>query len=131
MGILGKLTGSATRIEPKRVHARFGAILLDDEQVVLAFEHYRDAVVLTDRRFIRANLQGITGKKKEFLSVPWKAVRAFATESAGHLDLDSELKLWVSGMEKPTGGPSIKCKLAAGTDVEGLQRFIASQICAQ
>ena len=130
MGLLAKLTGNATAIAPGKAKARFGAILVEGERIILAFEHYRDAVVLTDRRFIEANLQGLTGKKKEVLSVPWKHVNAFSTESAGHLDLDSELKLWVSGMERPKGIASIQCRLAPGTDVEALQRFMAEVTCA-
>jgi hypothetical protein len=41
--------------------------------------------------------QGITGKKKEFLSVPYRSIERFSMETTGHFDLDAELKIWVRG----------------------------------
>ena len=34
-------------------------------------------------------------------SIPYKSLVRFAEESAGHFDLEAELKLWTSGMSAP------------------------------
>ena len=47
---------------------------------------------------ISVNVQGLTGKKKDFTSLPYSKVQAFSIETAGHIDLDSELQLVFSGL---------------------------------
>jgi hypothetical protein len=44
------------------------------------------------------NVQGITGKKRDFTSLPYSKIQAFSVETAGHFDLDAELDLWFSGV---------------------------------
>ena len=58
----------------------------------------RDYVVFTDKRVISVNVQGLTGKKKDFTSLPYSKVQAFSIETAGHFDLDSELQLVFSSL---------------------------------
>lgn len=45
--------------------------------------------------------QGVTGQKVEYLTIPYKSIIRFARESAGILDLDAELKIWLSGTAEP------------------------------
>jgi Bacterial PH domain len=45
--------------------------------------------------------QGLTGRKREFTSIPYKSITYFAMESAGTLDRDGEIKLWVKGSSTP------------------------------
>ena len=58
----------------------------------------RDYVVFTNKRVISVNVQGLTGKKKDFTSLPYSKVQAFSIETAGHFDLDSELQLVFSSL---------------------------------
>ena len=51
----------------------------------------RDQVVFTDKRVIVVNVQGITGKKTSYFSYPYSKVLYFGIETAGVLDIDSEL----------------------------------------
>ena len=52
-------------------------------------------------RFIRANrrviFQGITGRKRSMMSIPYSRISAFEVESAGIFDTDGELHQWLSG----------------------------------
>lgn len=68
------------------------------EQVVSSYSSMRDYVVFTNKRVISVNVQGLTGKKKDFTSLPYSKVQAFSIETAGHIDLDSELQLVFSGL---------------------------------
>ena len=70
------------------------------EEIVGSFQTIRDGVVFTNKRIITINVQGITGKKKDFTSLPYSKIQAFSIETAGVLDLDSELELWFSGLGK-------------------------------
>ena len=75
-------------------------LLISGETVLGAYKALRDGVVFTDKRVIAINVQGITGKKKDFTSLPYAKVVAFSVETAGSFDLDSELDLYFSGLGK-------------------------------
>ncbi|MFR1802124.1 MAG: PH domain-containing protein [Faecalispora jeddahensis] len=51
----------------------------------------------TDKRILIVDRQGITGKKVEYFSVPYRSIVTYAIETAGTLDLDAEIKLVLSG----------------------------------
>lgn len=80
----------------------FDALILpmfvDGEEVIQCFQTVRDGVVFTNKRIFAINIQGLTGKKKDFTILPYSRVQAFSVETAGVLDLDSELDLWFSGL---------------------------------
>lgn len=82
------------------VHAGVSIMLVEGEQIVLAFKGMRDSVVFTDKRVISVNVQGLTGTKVDFTTLPYKNIVAFSVETAGNFDLDSELDLWFSGLGK-------------------------------
>ena len=75
-------------------------LLVNDEVLIGAYQTVRDGVVFTNKREITINIQGITGKKKDFSSLPYSKVQVFAVETAGVQDLDSELELYFSGLGK-------------------------------
>lgn len=75
-------------------------MLLDNEEIIQCYQSIRDGVIFTNARIIAINVQGITGKKKDFTSLPYSKIQAFSVETAGVLDLDSELELWFSGLGK-------------------------------
>jgi hypothetical protein len=46
-------------------------------------------------------VQGVTGSKVAFTSVPYRAIVRFSVETAGTFELDAEMKIWVSGTPHP------------------------------
>lgn len=74
--------------------------LIPGENVDISFKSVRDKLIVTNKRFITIDIQGFTGKKKEYMTIPFSKIQAFSCESAGTFDLDSELKIWVSGLGK-------------------------------
>ena len=97
-------------------------ILIDGANIVRSFQSIRDGVVFTDKRIIAINVQGITGKKKDFTSLPYNKVQAFSVETAGAFDLDSELDLWFSGMGR------IRLEFIGATDVAYLCKIISEKV---
>ena len=79
----------------------YGDMLVANEQVLAAYKWVRDEVVFTSLRIIYQDVQGITGKKKSFLSIPYSSIHKFSKESAGWMDWDAELRIWVRGESEP------------------------------
>ena len=75
-------------------------LLLEGEVIVDAFKTMRDGVVFTNKRIIAVNVQGITGSKKDFTSLPYKNIVAYSIETSGTFDLDSELEIYFSALGK-------------------------------
>ena len=70
------------------------------EYIVSCFQGIRDGVVFTNKRIISINVQGVTGKKRDYTTLPYSKIQAYSVETAGVLDTDSELDLWFSGLGK-------------------------------
>ena len=94
-------------------------MFITGETILSSFQTVRDGVVFTNKRIFAINVQGITGKKKDFTSLPYSKIQAFSVETAGVLDLDSELELWFSGMGK------VKFEFVSRADVSGICRIIS------
>ena len=75
-------------------------IFVEGEQIIGTYQAIRDGVVFTNKRILAINVQGVTGKKKDISSLPYSKIQAFSVETAGTIDLDSELELWFSGLGK-------------------------------
>ena len=88
------------------------SLLVQDEVVVGTYRAMRDGVVFTNKRIIVINVQGVTGKKKDFTSLPYAKIQAFSVETSGVFDLDSELILWFSGLGKVEFEFTGRCKIA-------------------
>ncbi|WP_371188994.1 PH domain-containing protein [Thalassotalea maritima] len=73
-------------------------LLLEGEEILDAYKSMRDGVVFTNKRIIAVNVQGITGSKKDFTSLPYKNIVAFSVETSGTFDLDSELEIYFSAL---------------------------------
>lgn len=73
-------------------------VLLADESIVCAYKGIRDMLIITSKRLLLVDKQGITGKKQKYLSIPLAKVSAFSVETGGTLDLDCDVDIFVSGM---------------------------------
>jgi len=98
------------------------AMFIEGEQIIQSFRGIRDGVVFTNKRIFAVNVQGITGKKKDFTSLPYSKIQAYSVETAGVLDLDSELELWFSGMGK------VKFEFIASANVADICRMISEKV---
>ncbi len=99
-----------------------GGLLIPDEEIIGSFKTVRDMVIFTSRRIIAVNIQGFSGKKKDFTSLPYSKVQAFSFESAGTFDLDAELELWFSGLGK------VRFEFNSRFDVSKFSKSIGSYI---
>lgn len=93
--------------------------LIGGEEIIGAYQSVRDGVVFTNKRIIAINIQGLTGKKKDFTSIPYSKITTFSLETAGFFDLDSELEIYLSGVGK------VKFQFTDATDVKEICRVIS------
>ena len=97
-------------------------VLVPGETVVCAYKTFRDTAVMTDRRMIVADKQGLTGKKVEVYSIPWSSINMWSSENAGRmLDWNSEMEFW-------TKSGHFKLKLKKGIDIRKLDRVIGTYV---
>ncbi len=126
MGFLDGLLGNASTISIEEATNELEQILADGEEIDVAFKLVRDLIVFTDKRLLLVDKQGITGKKVEYHSVPYKAISHFSIETAGHFDLDAELKIWISGAAAPTISKNFK----KDNSIYDIQKVLAT-VCAR
>jgi len=101
MGLLDGLMGHASEVDVKTVEKEFAKMLASDEKIEKVYKLIRDLFVFTNKRLILVDKQGVTGKKIQYHSIPYKSITHFSIETAGHFDLDAELKIWISGNPVP------------------------------
>jgi hypothetical protein len=123
MGLLSGLLGNASAADAEDVEKGLERVLADGERVEQAFQLIRDLLIFTDRRFILVDRQGVTGLKTEYHSIPYRAITHFAVESAGALDLEAELKVWISGTEQP-----IQKQFSRGRTIFDVQKALAAHV---
>ncbi|MBV7257773.1 PH domain-containing protein [Pacificimonas sp. WHA3] len=116
---------SSHEITPGEIQEKFGQHLLPDENVLAAFKTIRDIAFLTDLRFVMIDVQGLTGSKVDVASVPYKSITRFSVESAGTLDLDTDMKIWVSSRSQP-----FEVKISRKSDPALIQRLLAERVLA-
>ena len=97
-------------------------ILVGGEAIIGSYQSLRDGVVFTDKRVISANVQGITGKKVDYTSLPYSKVQAYSVETAGTFDRDCELDLFYSGIGR------VRFEIRGSCDIVALSKLISTFI---
>ena len=123
MGLLDGLMGNASEVELDKVEKELKDLLVPSEKVEHAYKLIRDLFVFTDKRLLLIDKQGMTGKKVEYHSIPYKSVVHFSVETAGTLDLDAELKIWISGSAVP-----IQKKFNKSLNIYKVQSVLAAYV---
>lgn len=123
MSLFDKLMGNASTVNIDELAKEFGDILIQGEVIESAFVVWRDKWVFTNKRLILLDIQGITGSKREYLTIPYRSIDRYSIETAGTLDDDCEMKLWVRGMQEP-----LVKEFKRNTDIKGLQRALSMHV---
>jgi hypothetical protein len=121
MSIISGLIGNAAETSIEDVKKDYGKLLGSNEDVIQAYQWVRDLLIFTDFRLIMVDIQGATGKKVDYHSIPYRSIRHFAVESTGHFDLEAELKIWVSGL----GAEPLSYTFSSDADVYKVQALLA------
>ena len=107
------------KVEASKFDSELRDLLIDGENIIGCYQDVRDHVFFTDKRVIAVNVQGITGKKKDFTSLPYSKITAYSVETAGTFDLESKLDLFYSGVGK------VRFEFKGSSDILEIGRIIA------
>ena len=112
------------KVDNSEFQALINDFLICGETIVGSYKSIRDGVVFTNKRVIAINVQGLTGKKKDFTSIPYSKITTFSLETAGFLDLDAELEIYLSAVGK------VKFQFTGETDVKEICKMISQYALA-
>lgn len=124
MSLISKILGNASESSIEDLSLKYGKLLSDSEKIELGFSLFRDVFMFTSKRLIIVEIQGLTGRKVAYLSLPYKNISRFSLETAGTFDLDAELKIWISSAELP----SLSKKFNKSIDIYAVQRYLAEKV---
>ena len=97
-------------------------LMVPGEEIISEYTSLRDYVIFTNKRILAVNVQGVTGKKKDFTTLPYSKIQAFSIETAGVLDLDSELEIYFSGLGK------VRFEISGRNDIAEIGKIISEKI---
>lgn len=123
MGLFNAILGQASEVSIEKVSQEFQPILVQGENIEKAYKLIRDMFVFTNKRLILVDKQGITGSKVDYVSIPYGSITKFSKESAGLMDLDAELKIWVRGESMP-----IKKQFGKNDNINEVYQIISQHI---
>lgn len=109
-------------VESASIEKEISSQLVADEEVVGIFKSVRDHIVFTTRRVIAVNVQGVTGKKRSFTTLPYSKIQSFSIETSGIFDIDSELELFFSGIG------CVRFEFSGRSNVKEIAQLIAAYI---
>jgi PH (Pleckstrin Homology) domain-containing protein len=108
--------------QDKEYATNVGALLIDGEAIVDSYKSMRDGVVFTNKRILTINVQGLTGSKKDFTSLPYRNIVAYSVETSGTFDLDSELEIYFSALGR------VKFEFSGKTALVEISKLISSHV---
>lgn len=82
-------------ISLESVRGEIDAMLVTGEQPVMAFQTIRDQLVFTNKRIISIDVQGVTGKRKSYTSMPFSKVQFFTVQTPGFMELFPDTELFL------------------------------------
>ncbi|MGO2416135.1 PH domain-containing protein [Cobetia crustatorum] len=102
---------------------RVNDLLIEGEEIISAYKSMRDGVVFTNKRIIAVNVQGLTGSKKDFTSLPYKKIETYSIETSGTFDLDSELTIYFSALG------TVRFEFTGKTRLTEISQVITTYVC--
>ena len=76
------------KVKDEKVDNNILTLLVPKEEIIGVYKSVRDYVVFTNRRFISANIQGVTGKRRDYTIMPYSKISVFSIETSGVLDMN-------------------------------------------
>ena len=115
---------SLTPIGANEVLGEVSGLLVDGEKIVSAFKTMRDQLVFTNKRIVSIDVQGLTGKRKSFASLPYSKIQFFSVQTQGFAELfpDSELYVMFSN------GYTAKFEFKGNVDIGAIGRMLSNYI---
>lgn len=106
-----------------------GPLLVSNENIISTYKGLRDQVVFTNKRIISINVQGITGTKQDYTSMPYSKIQVYSVETVGMGEMlwnkytaDCELELYFSGIGM------VKFEFKGESDIKEICKLISEYV---
>ena len=111
-------------ISNDEVRGEVDGLLIADEKVEFAFKTIRDQLVFTNKRIISIDVQGITGKRKSFATMPYSKIQYFSIQTPGFMELFPDSELFVTF----TNGFTAKFEFKGAVDIGKIGRMLSEYV---
>lgn len=113
-------------ISTDSVREEVNGLLIGGEQIEMAFQTVRDQLVFTNKRIISIDVQGLTGKRKTYSTMPYSKIQFFSVQTPGLIELipDSELFIMFSN------GFTATFEFKGNADIGMIGRMISEYVLA-
>ena len=111
-------------ISNEEVRGEVDGLLIADEKVEFAFKTIRDQLVFTNKRIISIDVQGITGKRKSFATMPYSKIQYFSIQTPGFMELFPDSELFVMF----TNGFTAKFEFKGAVDIGKIGRMLSEYV---
>ena len=111
-------------ISNDEVRGEVDGLLIADEKVEFAFKTIRDQLVFTNKRIISIDVQGITGKRKSFATMPYSKIQYFSIQTPGFMELFPDSELFVMF----TNGFTAKFEFKGALDIGKIGRMLSEYV---
>lgn len=111
-------------ISNDEVRGEVDGLLIADEKVEFAFKTIRDQLVFTNKRIISIDVQGITGKRKSFATMPYSKIQYFSILTPGFMELFPDSELFVMF----TNGFTAKFEFKGAVDIGKIGRMLSEYV---
>lgn len=111
-------------ISNDEVRGEVDGLLIADEKVEFAFKTIRDQLVFTNKRIISIDVQGITGKRKSFATMPYSKIQYFSIQTPGFMELFPDSELFVMF----TNGFTAQFEFKGAVDIGKIGRMLSEYV---
>jgi hypothetical protein len=122
MGFLSSTKDDTERAALRKEHGVWARLLGAGETVSTVHRLGRTTMLFTNRRLVLVE-EGMTGRKVEYVSLPFRSITHFSVDAGGPFSADADLKLWVLGRSAP-----IEKQFGPGVDVYAVQALLAQHV---
>lgn len=111
-------------INADSVRAEVDGLLIAGEQIEFAFQTVRDQLVFTNKRIISIDVQGITGKRKSFATMPYSKIQYFSIQTPGFMEVIPDSELFVMF----TNGFTAQFEFKGAVDIGKIGRMLSEYV---
>ena len=111
-------------INKESVRGEVMGLLVNGEEIAYAFQTVRDQLIFTNKRIIAVDVQGITGKRKSFTTLPYSKIQYFSIQTPGFMELFPDSELFVMF----TNGFTAKFAFKGAVDIGKIGRMLSEYV---
>ena len=123
MGFFQGLLGNASKASVEDLKKDWGSLFSKDEEINHCYKLVRDWIILTNKRLVLIDYQGITGTRIAIKNIPWRNIVAYEIVTAGIADLNAELYIYVASSPFP-----VKYCFSSSVNIYEVQDAIADAL---